>query len=330
MKTYKTNGDGKLEVEVSEPIETDKIKVRITHVMPGYTDVNIFGGDSSTTYPFIIGHSAIGVISDDRPEYGLKRGTKVILNPFVTDENVERLNWEENVSTKGVDEDGFLREFVFVDKEQIVPFPEDVDEEEAIFTEKIAFALKALNSFQVEKGEYIVIIGGDTVCNVIAQLAIYFQLIPIMIDSNASNLARAEKCGIYYTIDETKDAPLEKVAEITCGRMAENTVISMNPELTAAFVFPMTKIGGKCVIMCENKIVKSFEADVSAISRRRLRVRGINNGASEFDSAVNILAQKILKFDGFIDKTVEIKDAEILLRELKSNPERYFNPIIKL
>ena len=329
MKTYKTGGKGKFEIEVTEQAESEKIKVRITHVMPEFTDVNIFFGDSSTTYPFVIGHSAIGVISDDRPEYGLKRGTKVIFNPYISGA-IDRFNWDTGVSTRGIDEDGFMREFVFMDKEKIVPFPEDVDEEEAIFTDKIALALKALNSFAVEKGDYIVIIGGDTVCNIIGQLAIYFQLIPIMIDSNASNLARAERCGVYYTIDETKESALEKVSEITCGRMAENTVISMNPELTPAFVFPMTKVGGKCVIMCENKILKTFEADVSAISRRQLRVRGVNNGASEFDSAVNILAQKILKFDGFIDKTVEIKDAEVLLREMKSNPERYFNAVIKL
>ncbi len=329
MKTYKTNGESKFEIDVAEQPESEKIKIRITHVMPGFTDVNIFCGDSSTNYPFIIGHSAIGVVSDDRPEYGLKRGTKVILNPY-TSGQLDRLNWDAVVSTKGVDEDGFMREFVFMDKEKIVPFPEDVDDEEAIFTEKIALALKALNSFSVEKGDYIVILGGDTVCNIIGQLAIYFQLIPIMIDSNAVNLARASRCGVYYTIDETKESALEKVSEITCGRMAENTVISMNPELTPAFVFPMTKIGGKCVIMCENKMMKSFEADVSAISRRQLKVRGVNNGASEFDSAVNILAQKILKFDGFIDKTVEIKDAEVLLREMKGNPERYFNAVIKL
>lgn len=329
MKTYKTNGESKFEIDVTEQPESEKVKVRITQVMPGFTDVNIFCGDSSTTYPFVIGHSAIGVVSDDRPEYGLKRGTKVILNPYSSGP-IDRLNWDAVVSTKGVDEDGFMREFVFMDKEKIVPFPEDVDDEEAIFTEKIALALKALNCFSVEKGDYIVIIGGDTVCNIIGQLAIYFQLIPIMVDSNAANLARANRCGVYYTIDETKESALEKVSEITCGRMAENTVISMNPELTPAFVFPMTKIGGKCVIMCENKMVKSFEADVSAISRRQLRVRGVNNGASEFDSAVNILAQKILKFDGFIDKTVEIKDAEVLLREMKGNPERYFNAVVKL
>lgn len=330
MKTYLTNGDSKFEIEVNEPGESDgKVKVRITHVLPGPADVNIFSGDSSTGYPFIIGHAAIGVISDDRPEYGLKRGTKVILNPYTT-EGIDRFNWDVSVTTKGVDEDGFLREFVFMDKEKIVPFPEDVDEDEAIFTERIALALKVLNSFSMEKGDYLVIIGGDTVSNIIGQLAVYFQLIPIMIDNNAANLARAEKSGIYYTVDETKESAYEKVSDITCGRMAENTVISMSGELTPAFMFPMTKIGGKSIILCENKVVKSFEADVSVISRRQLRVRGVNNGATEFDSAVNILAQKILNFDGFIDKTVEAKDAAILLREMKQNPERYFNAVIKI
>ena len=149
MKTYKTNGESKFEIEVTEQPESEKIKIRITHVMPGFTDVNIFCGDSSTVYPFVIGHSAIGVVSDDRPEYGLKRGTKVILNPYSSGP-IDRLNWDAVVSTKGVDEDGFMREFVFMDKEKIVPFPEDVDDEEAIFTEKIALALKALNSFSVD------------------------------------------------------------------------------------------------------------------------------------------------------------------------------------
>ena len=329
MKTYKTNGAGKFEVETAESIESEKIKVRITHVLPGFTDVNIFCGDSSTVYPFVIGHSAIGVVSDDRPEYGLKRGTKVILNPY-KGSKLDILNPDKLVKTMGIDEDGFMREFAFMDRDKIIPFPEDVDEKEAIFTYKIAIALKTLNSLSAEKGEYVVIVGGDTVCNIIGQLALYFQFIPIMIDNRGINLARAEHSGIYYTINETQESALEKISEITCGRMAENTVVSMNPGITSSIVFPMTKIGGKCVLMCQNKITKYFEADISVISKRQLRVKGINNGASEFDSAVNILAQKILNFDGFIDKIVEIKDAEVLLREMKRNPEEYFNAVIKL
>lgn len=329
MKVYKTNGDSKFDVEIRESEENEKVKVRITHVLPCASDVKIFSGDSSTKYPFVIGHSAIGVVSNDREEYGLKRGMKVIVNPYST-QGIERFNWEEQVKTQGVDEDGFLREFVFLDKEKIIPFPEDVTEGEAIFTERIALALKALNAFSVNKGDYIVIVGGNTTCNILAQLAIYFQMIPILIDSNARNLAMAEKCGVPYIINETKESAMERVAEYTGGRMAESAVVYMDEELAPSYVFPLTKFGGKCVILGENKVIRNFDADISEICRRQLRVKGVNNGESEFDSAVNILAQKILNFDGFIDKTVEMKDADVALREMRDDVERYFNIVLKL
>lgn len=330
MKIYNTSGDSKFDVELRESEEEqEKVKVRITHVLPGASDVRIFAGDSSTKYPFVIGHSAIGVVSNDREEYGLKRGMKVIINPY-TALGLERFNWEEQVKISGVDENGFLREFVFLDKEKIIQFPEEVTEGEAIFTEKIALALKALNAFSVSKGDYIVIVGGNTVCNILAQLAIYFQLVPILIDSNARNLALAEKCGVPYVINETKESVAEKVAEYTGGRMAESAVVYMDEELSPSFVFPLTKFGGKVIMIGENKVVKTFDADISEVCRRQLRVRGVNNGESEFDSAVNILAQKILNVEGFIDKTVEMKDAEVIMREMRDAPERYFNIVLKL
>ena len=327
MKIYRTNGDGRFDIDVQELQESEKIKVRVTHVMPTASDVNIFGGDSSTTYPFVIGHSAIGVVSDDRPEFGLKRGEKIIINPYGT--KIVKSD-EEDVMTAGVDIDGYMREFAYVEREEITVFPDDVTEKEAIFAEKIAVALKALNSFSLDKGQYVVIVGGDATCNILAQLAMYFQLIPILVDSNAANLALAEKCGIYYTVNATKESAAAKIAEITCGKMAEMSVLYMDTERAPSLTFSMTKQGGKCVIICGNKILKAFDADVSAISRRRLQVCGVNNGAAEFKSAVNILAQKILKLDGFIDKTVEIKDAEVLLREMLANRERYYSAVIKL
>ena len=48
----------------------------------------------------------------------------------------------------------------------------------------------------------------------------------------------------------------------------------------------------------------------------------------EIDAAK--IPEMIETFDGFIDKVVEMKDAEIVLRELKNNPDRYFNVVIKL
>ncbi len=329
MKSYKANGNFKLISEVKESEETSKIKIKVTHIMPTRSDVNIFGGTVKQNYPFVCGHVAIGVVSDDREEYGLKRGTKVILNPYI-EENSDRLDILGKVKTRGVDVDGFFEDFVFMDIEDITPFPEGVDEEEAIFTEKIAIAMSAINSFSVEKGDYLVIVGGSPMCNILAQLAMYFQLIPIMIDTNAHWLEKAKKCGIYYTIDETKTVPYEAVKEITGGRMAEHTIIEAAPDVTSSYFFALGREGGDCTIICENKIVKKLDADISQISQRQLKVKGVSNGAREFESAINILAQGILNLENFIEKTVDIEVAEVALKDMHQNFEEFYSLVIKV
>ena len=331
MRIFKTNGDSKFEIAAIEQDDapSELVKVRITHVLPCASDVEIFSGDSATEYPFVIGRAAIGVISDDREEYGLKRGAKVILNPYRIVKR-DKNDQVTDVSTMGTDVDGFMRELIRIDKQYIIPFPEEVDEDEAIFAERISIALRAFNSCEAEKGSYVAVIGSDTVCNIIAQLAIYFQMVPVMIGSNVHNLQIASSCGIYFTVDESKESALERVKEITCGKMADLTFISVSHDTMPNFLFNVTKEGGKCVIIGDEKSSAGYDADLSEIVKRKLTVYGVSDGASEFDSAINILAQKVIQTDGFIEKTVEVKDAEILLREMRENPERYFNAVIKM
>lgn len=329
MKIYQASGDGTVEVENIEPSEGSKVKIKVTHVMPTASDLNFFNGSVKREYPFVFGHMAIGVISDDRPEYGLKRGTKVILNPYIVEPS-DRLDIPGKVRTRGVDVEGFMKDFVFLDIEEFVPFPDEVEEEEAIFTEKIALAMAAINSFRVEKGDYMVIIGGGTVCNIIAQLALYFQLIPILIDNNDTRLAKARDKGIYYTVNSSAEVPLDRVKEITGGRMSEHTVIEVSAYKSGAFLFALSRTGGDCTLICENNVVKSFDADVSVISRKMLKVKGVSTGAFEFSSAINILAQKILNLDGFIEKKVDVDDIEPHLRDLTENPGKFYSTWVEM
>ncbi len=329
MKKYSANGSSFLIVDNVEPEETDKIKIKVTHVMPTESDINIYTGSKNIKYPFTFGHMAIGVISDDRPEYGLKRGTKVILNPY-TIEPSYRLDMAGSVHTKGIDSEGFLQDFVFLNIGEFVPFPDEVGEEEAIFTEKIAIAMAAINSFGVEKGDYVVIVGGGVISNIIAQLSLYFQLIPIMIDTMPAHLEKANQKGIYYTIDATKEVPYDRIKEITGGRMSEHTIVEASGRMTGAYLFSLSRNGGDCTLICEHNAIKTFDADVSAISRNQLKVRGVSNGATEFNSAINILAQNILNLDGFIECKTPVEDAEVVLRDIAQNPDLYFSTLISL
>lgn len=315
MKIYKATGNGVLSVETMDaPQNPALVKIKISHLMPTAYDASLFKGAVKTAYPHSLGSVAIGVISDDRPEYGLKRGTKVILNPYEV-ESCDRLDIAGRVKTRGAELDGLFCDFAYLGVDDITPFPEEVHEDEAIFAVKIAVAMQTINAFRVEKGDYMVILGGNAICNIIAQLAMYFQMIPIVVDSNEDNLRKMEENGIYYTINSTREAPYDKVMELTGGRMAEHTVLDANGSATPNFLFTLAREGGDCTILCENKWCRKLESDLEAVSRKQLKVKGISHGAQEMSSAVNILAQNILNFQSLIDKRYSLEEAETAFKE---------------
>ena len=112
--------------------------------------------------------------------------------------------------------------------------------------------------------------------------------------------------------------------------MSEHTIIEVSAYKSGAFLFALSRTGGDCTLICENNVVKSFDADVSVISRKMLKVKGVSTGAFEFSSAINILAQKILNLDDFIEKKVDIDDIEPHLRDLTENPSKYYSTWVEL
>ena len=228
-------------------------------------------------------------------------------------------------------EDGFLRDFIAVNADSIVPFPENVKEEEALFADIVAVALRVLGTFRLQKGDYVAIVGGSLLGVVVAQLALYYQAIPVLISSDERYLKLAEGCGVYYTVDELRDNVTQKLMSITGGRMADHTVLHAVPNIAPNFIHMLTASGGDCVIAGLNRsYLPKLEADISAIAAKNLTVKGVTNGKSEFNAAINLLAQKILKFDGFIDKTVPLADVQKLFEELGSDTQRYVAAVVKV
>ena len=252
---------------------------------------------------------AVGVISEERSDLGLKRGVKVILNPYLV-KHSEKADIVSEIKTYGVDINGFLSDFVTVPVENIIVFPDEVKEEDAVFAEYIAISLSAINTFKIEKGDYVAIIGGSPLCNIIAQLTIYFQAIPIVIDFKEERLAKAKECGVYYTINSSKEVPCDRVLEITGGRMAEHTIMESEQGVTPRYLFSLAKNGGDCTIVSVNKYPNALEADINLINKKQLSVKGLSSGSGEFSSAIYILAQKFLNLSPLIEKKVSVEDIE--------------------
>lgn len=331
MKLYTANGnkDFKL-IEIGNNADKELIKLKVSLVYPTLADLSVYEGKLDIDYPRVPCRMATAVVSEDRREYGLKLGARVLINPYLTP-NVDEEESYSDMDVYGIQADGFLRDFVSLPIDNIIPFPEEVKEGEAIFTDVVAVALRIINEIKPTKGDYIALIGGSLLMNVTAQLALYYQAIPIVITGDERFLKLAEDSGVYYIVDEKKEDVNKRVFTITGGRMADHTVQHALGNVSPKFMYSLAARGGDCIIAALNSsYIPRQEVDMGMVARKNLTVKGVSCGLPEFNSAINTLAQKIVSFDGFIDKVVPLSEAKELFEELSEDRFRYQGAVIRV
>lgn len=328
LKATGNRGFEVLDIPATEE-ENGLVKLKIETIFPTMSDVAVYEGKLEINYPVAPCRLATAVVSEDRPEYGLKRGAKVLLNPYILNSADE--DGYTELGVYGINDDGFLRNFISLPIDNIIPFPEDVKEDEAVFVDVIAIALNALNKLDVQKGDYIAILGGSVLNLVIAQLALYYQAIPILVSSDDRYLELADSHGVYYTINDSRDNVQRRVLDITGGRMADHTIIHALPGVSPNYISLLTAISGNCVMVgLSSTYFPRMDVDLAQIAKKNLTFSGVARGDKEFTSAVNVLAQKLVKFDGVIDKKISFEEAPALFKEMSEEPQRYVCALINV
>ena len=106
MKLYRTNGNNEFEITESDASwEPGLVKLKISTILPTMTDIFVYQGKMNINYPVVPCRAATAIVSEDRPEYGLKRGAKVIINPYILSSADEE--GYARIATYGIEADGF-------------------------------------------------------------------------------------------------------------------------------------------------------------------------------------------------------------------------------
>lgn len=298
-------------------------KVRITRA--GICDTDLLLYNTNLNCPIIPCRHAIGVISeiDENNESGLKKGDNVVLDPYLTCGQcyfckTEDFKHCQNIKVFGFNGNGFLRDFAVVPIDSIKLLPENVKTEDAIFLEYIATALKVLDCIDLHKGEHVVISGADILGNILAQLVIYYQAIPIMIDDNENNLEIAKNSDIYYTFKVDKDID-KNIYDITGGRLAKHAVYIANSNINIKNILnnvcngAVIAITGLCEMQNNLKTISLTQA-----LQKQLDIKFINNGYGNIDSAINILSKKVIDLSNVVKEVVKFN-------QVKKTFEKYKN-----
>ena len=322
MKKWRIENEN--DIKLVETVVTrgeDEVKVKMSKVAVSSDDIVYFATDSDHIVP---GHSGVAYVSEADESLGFKLGSRVIVSPFV--KGVE--HGIDKVRVHGVDVDGLLTDFISLPAENVYAIPDGISDDEAIFTDYIALGSNIIESMDCQKGDYVVIVGASTIGLILSQIAIYYQLVPILVDMDADKLRVAENWGVYYTLNPMFDNLERRVEEITGGRMCEFSVFTGDgiPFSNAA---RLVKEGG-VVIISGYSSHKKHQLDMDVVLSKQLTVKGVADGYGEMSSAINLLANKIVKVDGLITKKVYFEDVPELVKECVEYPLQHNNVLITI
>ena len=324
MKQWFINKDeGAVLVESTSVREEGQVKLKLSKVAVSSQDMSNFATRSKDN-AITPGHSAVAYVSEADEESGLKLGARVVVSPYVKAQD----HGVDVVKTMGVDVDGLLRDFVCVPFENVFPLPDGVSDEEALFAEYIAMGDNVFEALDLEKGDYIVILGASTLGLIISQMANYYQFVPILIDLDSDKLALAQKWGVCYTLNPTYDNLERRVEEITGGRMSEAAVFA-GESVDRNSAIRLVKNEGDVIIAGYATRAK-HAIDAYPILKKQLKVKGVSNGEGSMSSAINLLANKIVKTSGIISAAANFEEVPQVVENCVKYPYQYSKIVVNI
>ncbi len=280
-----------------EPVLPDKdfVKAKLIKANLSCLDIAAFLGKGDFEYPLIPSRSAVAYISESY-DSGLEQGRKVFLSPYAPSSKGE-------LKIRSYNTNGYLGDYVYVPLDSVYQIPEGIRDDDVLFVEDIAMAITVLNKLNIEKGEYIILQGASYQNIIIAQIAIYYQAIAIIVDTNDERLEVAANLGVYYTINVNDSEKMEKIIEITSGKMVDKAICHIDINTNIDDQITLVKDGGKIALYGYDITCKNIKTDITAVFNKNLEFIGIHEGMENIPSAINMLANGIVKTDGLIEST---------------------------
>lgn len=337
MKVWMLQQNGSIEEQNRPEMVTAamQVKVKLSKVCIDRNDADLLlGRIPAAVYPIIPGHTAVGVLSETC-ECGmdLTKGARVYMHPTFSCgvcENCKRDNPFEctDVRVAGISAHGFLRDFAVANLNDISLLPSSVSDEEALFVEWIALAESILDTLACSKGDHVLVYGASLLGNILSQLLIYRQIVPVLVDKDETLLNYAKKCGIYYTfkLDSTLH---ENIMKVTGGRGADASVFTsdadFDPSIAFAFAAPRTKT------VYAGLRFKDLNVNLKTALQKQCTVYTVTQAKRHIPSAINLLANKAIRLPFINYRYGGVGDLHTFVTSISETPYNFLSPyIVKL
>jgi len=283
------------------------------------TDMHIFRGEWKWMKKGrILGHDACGVRDDT--------GERVVMVPMVNCGHCYFClrglpTYCVRGKFYGLTRNGFFTEAKVMLPRSLIPIPAGVTDEEAAIVEPVALALRVLNSFKPNLGDWVTIIGQGAIGLLMTQVALLKGCRVIALDLEDYRLELSEKYGADAVINAKKeDAPktVRKLAKMGSDFVIEAAGTTRTVEQTPFLV----RKTGKVALVGESKGYLNLEdADEATFFT-------IYNSPVEYPAAVELIARRLVDVKGLITHRFRLEEFEKALSIVDNPAEKPLKVII--
>ena len=320
MQSWVINKAKSITLVQKEPLEVNlktHARVKIARASLCQSDIAAYQGKLGV-FPITPSRNALGMISESKLP-SLQKGLRVYLSSYTEKDN-------NTFEVLGKDIDGYLSDFCVVNNDNIYIVPESIKDEAFTFIEEIAMAIKTCSLISLNKTNYITLFGATSFNIILGQLALYYQAIPIIVDTDEEALDVAEQHGIYYALNSAKENIQERIIEITAGKLADQVVVDCDifPSIDANILNVAAKYGNVAFVGRDTAIDK-FNIDAHFIISKRLSIFGVNDGYGEIETAINLLATEVIDVEGLLEKMYDFSEVQEAFTTLSQKRHRLKN-----
>lgn len=298
MKGWKIIEPFKIEEqEIGDTLNNNVLsKVKITKALITLSDVLRYKGEIETKN-IVLGSAGIGIVSETETNlFGLEKGQHVYIEPNkpcsecynCLDANPSKCS---NLQIAGEDYDGFLCDFATITPDKLFVLPESVPDLHALFIEEISLAISVVDKLGIQKGDYVAIIGANDFGNILAQLLIYYQAVPIVMCTNNEDYQIAKNSGIYYVLGQNDNWNKEVLA-ITSGRMTKSVVYVSDCNIPITKAFALASYNAS--IAFTGTSYKNNPFSFAQAIKKQLNIQCINTGFGNTATSINLIANKAI------------------------------------
>jgi L-iditol 2-dehydrogenase len=229
--------------------------------------------------PRVFGHEMAGTVAGVGPgAAGYREGDRVVLHHHIPcgscfycgHRNYAQCEtYRKNGTTAGFEPSGggysqFVKALPWIVERGVIPVPDGVTGEEAIFVEPVNTCLKAVRRAGIERGQTVLVVGQGPIGLLLLQLARWAGADVFTSDPVPERLAVSRALGAQTALDAAQDVPRE-VRGLTEGRGVDCVLLAAVGPAAFRQAFDAARPGGRIMVFAATSPGESAEVDLGVL-----------------------------------------------------------------